>query len=80
VPMRAIRWQALESLGMRDRDFGWTVEMQARAAAAGLRATEVAVTNRRRRAGRSKVAGTIRGSIGAGWKILFTIARVRLGG
>jgi glycosyltransferase involved in cell wall biosynthesis len=79
-PFRAIRWTALERLSMRDRDYGWTVEMQARAARAGLRCSEVAVRHRRRRAGRSKVAGTLRGAAGAGWKILITIARVRLGG
>jgi glycosyltransferase involved in cell wall biosynthesis len=79
-PFRAIRWPALARLGMRDRDYGWTVEMQARAARAGLRVIEVPVDWRRRTAGRSKVSGTVRGVVGAGWKILFTIARVRLGG
>jgi glycosyltransferase involved in cell wall biosynthesis len=79
-PFRAIRWAALERLGMRDRDYGWTVEMQARAARAGLRVIEVPVDWRRRTAGKSKVSGTVRGVFGAGWKILFTIARVRLGG
>jgi glycosyltransferase involved in cell wall biosynthesis len=79
-PFRAIAWPALEGLGMRDRDFGWTVEMQARAARASRRVVEVPVRYRRRRAGRSKVAGTLTGSIAAGWKILLTIARVRLGG
>jgi glycosyltransferase involved in cell wall biosynthesis len=79
-PYRAVRWSALEQLGMRDRDYGWTVEMQARAARAGLRVLEVPVDWRRRTAGRSKVSGTVRGVAGAGWKILFTIARVRLGG
>jgi glycosyltransferase involved in cell wall biosynthesis len=78
-PFRAIRWRALESLGMRDRDFGWTVEMQARAARAGLRVVEVPVRYRRR-TGRSKISGTVRGVMGAGWKILFTLVRVRLGG
>lgn len=78
-PFRAIRWGALERLRMRDRDYGWTVEMQARALSAGLACEDVPVRYRRRRAGRSKVAGTVRGVIGAGWKILFTIARVRLG-
>jgi hypothetical protein len=77
-PFRAIRWPALESLAMRDRDFGWTVEMQARAARAGMRVLEVPVRYRRR-VGRSKISGTVRGAIGAGWKILFTLARVRLG-
>lgn len=79
-PFRAIRWEALERLGMRDRSFGWTVEMQARAARAGLRARDVPVAARRRRAGRSKVAGTLSGAAGAAWKILFTIAKVRFGG
>jgi len=78
-PFRAIRWSALERLDMRDRDYGWTVEMQARAARAGLRAVEVPVRYRRR-VGRSKISGTVRGALSAGWKILFTIARVRLGG
>jgi glycosyltransferase involved in cell wall biosynthesis len=79
-PFRAIRWPALEGLRMRDRDYGWTVEMQARAFAAGLRVAEVPVSYRRRRLGRSKVSGTLRGVVGAGTKILWTIARVRLGG
>jgi glycosyltransferase involved in cell wall biosynthesis len=78
-PFRVIRWAALESLGMRDRDFGWTVEMQARAARAGLRVREVGVSYRRRRSGRSKIAGTVVGSVRAGWKILATLARVRIG-
>jgi hypothetical protein len=60
---------------MRDPDFGWTVEMQARAARLGLRWREVPVRYRRRVAGRSKVAGTVAGSVRAGAKILYTIAR-----
>lgn len=79
-PFRAICSDALDRLRMRDRDFGWTVEMQARALSAGLAYAEVPVRYRRRAAGRSKVAGTLRGAAAAGWKILFTIARVRLGG
>jgi glycosyltransferase involved in cell wall biosynthesis len=78
-PFRAIAWPALAALGMRDPDYGWTVEMQARAARAGLRVVEVPA-GYRRRIGRSKISGTVRGVLGAGWKILFTIARVRLGG
>lgn len=77
-PFRAVRWEVLERLGMRDRDYGWTVEMQARAARAGWRCVEVPVRYRRRAGGRSKVAGTVRGTVGAGWKILWTILRVRL--
>jgi len=79
-PFRAVRWAALERIRMRDRDYGWTVEMQARALREGLVCTEVAVRWRRRAAGRSKVSGTLRGVVGAGWKILFTIAKVRGGG
>ena len=79
-PFRAIRWEALERLEMRDRDYGWTIEMQARAARAGLVTVEVPVRWRRRRGGRSKVSGTLRGVSGAGWKIVSTLVRVRLGG
>ncbi len=79
-PFRAIRWASLATLGMRDRDYGWTVEMQARAVRAGLRCIEIPVAARRRSAGRSKVSGTLSGAVGAGSKILLTIARVRLGG
>jgi glycosyltransferase involved in cell wall biosynthesis len=77
-PFRAIRWAALERLRLRDRDYGWTVEMQARGARAGLVAVEVPVRYRRR-VGRSKISGTLRGAVGAGWKILVTIGKVRLG-
>lgn len=77
-PFRAIRWAALERLRMSDPDFGWTVEMQARAARAGLRCVEVPVAWRRRRAGESKVSGTVKGSVQAGIKILWTIGRERL--
>jgi hypothetical protein len=79
-PFRAARWTSLERLGMRDRDYGWTVEMQTRALRARIRCREVPVRYRRRRSGRSKVAGTLRGALGAGSKILWTIVRVRLGG
>ena len=58
---------------MEDRDFGWTVEMQIKAARAGLRAVEVPVRYRRR-VGRSKISGTVAGSVRAGYKILATIA------
>jgi len=73
-PFRAVRWSALERLAMRDPGYGWTVEMQARAARLGLATVEVPVTYRRR-VGRSKISGTVRGVIGAGTKILWTIAR-----
>ena len=77
-PFRAIRWAALERLEMADQDFGWTVEMQAKAAKRGLRSVEVPVDCRRRHAGKSKVSGTITGSVKAGVKILYTIGREAL--
>jgi hypothetical protein len=72
-PFRAIRWDALVTLGMRDRDFGWTAEMQVKAARAGLRGAEVPVRYRKR-IGRSKISGTVTGTVRAGIKILGTIA------
>jgi glycosyltransferase involved in cell wall biosynthesis len=72
-PFRAIRWDALESLGMRDRDFGWTVEMQVKAARRGVPTLDVPVRYRRR-VGRSKISGTVRGTMLAGMKILGVIA------
>jgi glycosyltransferase involved in cell wall biosynthesis len=73
-PFRAIRWDALVSLRMADRDFGWTAEMQVKAARAGLPMVEVPVSYRRR-IGASKITGTLSGSVRAGLKILATIAR-----
>ena len=73
-PFRAIRWETLRSLGMRDRNYGWTVEMQIKAARRGVRYHEVPVSYRRR-IGVSKVSGTLRGSVGAGAKILWLLGR-----
>jgi len=73
-PFRAIRYSSLASLGMGDPDFGWTVEMQVKAARRGLRSEEVPVRYRRR-IGRSKISGTLSGATAAGVKILGTIAR-----
>jgi glycosyltransferase involved in cell wall biosynthesis len=73
-PYRAISRTALERLAMADRNFGWTVEMQIKAAEAGLRFAEVP-GRYRRRIGQSKVSGTISGSIKAGYKILSIIGR-----
>lgn len=74
-PFRAIRYGALRELGMCDPDFGWTVEMQVRAAKAGLRCTEVPV-HYRNRIGVSKISGTVKGTILAGHKILWTIFKL----
>jgi len=76
-PFRAIRWASLERLGMVDRNFGWTVEMQIKAVRQGLRYCEVPVSYRRR-IGASKISGTVSGTIKAGYKILYLIARYGL--
>jgi glycosyltransferase involved in cell wall biosynthesis len=72
-PLRIVSRDALRRLDMRDPDFGWTVEMQAKAARLALRCTEIPVTSRRRRYGKSKIAGTVTGSARAGIKILWTV-------
>jgi len=71
-PFRAIRFDSLQQIRMADPDYGWTVEMQIKAGLHRLRTTEVPV-DYRKRIGKSKVSGTIRGVIGAGYKILYTI-------
>ena len=73
-PFRAIATPALVGLQMEDTTYGWTVEMQVKAARQRLRVVEVPV-NYRRRIGTSKISGTVRGTIGAGYKILATIFR-----
>jgi glycosyltransferase involved in cell wall biosynthesis len=75
---RAIRRDTLLALGMRELGYGWNLEMQMRVARAGLRVLEVPVAYRRRLGGQSKVAGTLRGSIKAGLKIMSTFARVAI--
>ncbi len=74
-PFRAIRREALQRLAMRDQAFGWTVEMQAKAALHRLRVTEVPVRYRPR-IGRSKISGTVSGTLRAGAAILSTIVKV----
>nr|WP_290936354.1 hypothetical protein [Haliscomenobacter sp.] len=71
-PFRAIRWSSLLQLKMVDRNYGWTVEMQIKAAKQKLRCTEIGVRYRKR-VGVSKVSGTVKGTILAGYKILYTI-------
>lgn len=71
-PFRAIRYSALLSLGMRDPDYGWTIEMQVKAAKKGLSFVEVPVKYRKR-IGTSKVSGTVKGTVLAGYKIILTI-------
>lgn len=74
-PLRMVRRSALERLSLRDRDFGWNVEMQAKAVHLGLKVTEIPVAYRPRRYGRSKISGTLLGSFRAGAKILWTVYR-----
>lgn len=76
-PLRAVRWDVLERLDMQDRTWGWTVEMQIKIAIYGIPFQEIPVRYRRR-IGKSKISGTIVGSIRAGYKILTTIARFAL--
>jgi glycosyltransferase involved in cell wall biosynthesis len=73
---RAIRREALDRLGMREMTYGWNLEMQMRAARAGLRILEVPVAHRRRRGGASKVSGTVMGTVRAALRIGLTFARV----
>ena len=75
-PYRAIRSDALRRIAMEDQAYGWTVEMQIKAIQHGLRMVEVPVDTLRRRYGRSKVGGTIRGVFGASAGILVMIARL----
>ena len=76
-PFRAIRYSSLMSIGMKDIDFGWTVEMQIKAVRNGLRIREVPV-NYRKRVGISKISGTVLGTFRAGTKIIYTIFKYLL--
>ena len=73
---RAIRADALARLGMRETTYGWNLEMQMRAARAGLNILELPVPHRRRLAGHSKVAGTFKGTVKAGFRILAAFLRI----
>jgi glycosyltransferase involved in cell wall biosynthesis len=73
-PFRAIRFDKLISIQMKDKTYGWTVEMQLKAAKNGLHCLEVPV-NYRRRIGKSKVSGTVKGTFMAGYKIIWTIIK-----
>lgn len=71
-PFRAILWKKLLALEMVDQNYGWTIEMQIKVHRAGLKYLEVPVSYRKR-IGSSKVSGTVKGVLGAGYKIIFTI-------
>lgn len=73
-PFRAIRYSSLMKIGMEDTNYGWTVEMQLKAAVLKLRPLDVPV-NYRQRIGISKVSGTVKGTVMAGYKIIYTIFR-----
>ena len=73
-PFRAIRTGALVALRMTDPDFGWTIEMQVKAARRRLKYVEIAVPARARSAGTSKLSGTVRGAMGAAAKIIGMLA------
>lgn len=74
-PTRAIRRDTLLALDMREMTYGWSTEMLAKAARAGLRVAELTVDYHARAAGRSKVSGTLLGSLRAGYRILATACR-----
>ncbi|MDN3671019.1 glycosyltransferase family 2 protein [Echinicola jeungdonensis] len=71
-PFRAIKWEKLQILNMVDQNFGWTIEMQIKAAKHGLQYREIPV-NYKKRIGTSKVSGTVKGTFMAGYKIILTI-------
>lgn len=75
-PFRAVRWSTLRELDMRDPSWGWTVEMQAKAALRGVRVLEVEVPYRSRAAGRSKISRDLRTALAAGTKIVTTVVAV----
>jgi hypothetical protein len=74
-PFRAIKWSTLQRIDMQDKTYGWTVEMQVKAAKMQIPCTEIAVRYRKR-IGKSKISGTIKGTLLAGHKILWTIFKL----
>jgi glycosyltransferase involved in cell wall biosynthesis len=78
-PFRAIRRDTLSNLHMREQTYGWNLEMQMKAARAGLRVLEIPVNHRNRAGGESKVSGTLRGTFVAGARIIATLVRIALG-
>ncbi len=79
-PYRAVTREALAKLNMREPAMGWTIEMQVKALRRGLRVAEIPVACRRRIAGRSKISGSLIGSMRAGTRILYVIFKARLVG
>ncbi|MFH0976282.1 MAG: glycosyltransferase family 2 protein [Spirochaetota bacterium] len=79
-PMRALTWQALKQINMSERAFGWTVEMQIKAAKLKMRVIEFRLPYRTRKGGASKVSRTLKGVVFAGMRILWVIAKELLAG
>ena len=77
-PFRVIRREMLDKLGMREKTYGWNLEMQMRVARAGLRILEIPVNHRCRAGGVSKVSGTLRGTFVAGARIIATLIRIAM--
>jgi hypothetical protein len=77
-PFRAIRRDELRRLGMKEETYGWNLEMLMRVAAAGLPALEIAVGQRRRIGGVSKVSGNLSAGVKAAWSIAGTFVRLAL--
>jgi hypothetical protein len=77
-PMRAMRWESLQNLDMKDQNFGWTIEMQIKAVKAGWRIIEVPLPYMKRSAGTSKISRTVKGALSAGIKIIWVIFREAL--
>lgn len=75
-PFRAVRYSSLARLGMADRNYGWTVEMQVKAIQKGLRIEEVPVSYHIRAAGENKVSGNVKASLRAGWVIIRTVLKL----
>lgn len=75
-PLRLARWDTFQKLHMADRTWGWTVELQMKAAILDINVAEIDVPYRRRFEGKSKISGTVRGILAAGWKIMATIAEL----
>lgn len=77
-PFRAVRYEKLMRLGMKDANYGWTVEMALRAAGAGWRVTEIPVRYRKRNAGKSKITGSVVASAKTAYKMLYVLARITI--
>jgi glycosyltransferase involved in cell wall biosynthesis len=76
-PFRAVRWQTLEQLRMEDPTWGWNVEMQIKAVKHDLRILELEMPYRARKKGQSKISGSIRGAVRAGFRILWAVNHYR---